>query len=526
MPQPEGGCAMATWASDFEASPIYDCTGQGPEVNPNDPTQERVTSYAIYRQTTVENDPDFVPSPDDTGLILTEDDLGQTFVYVYAFDEEGNYDYCTTYIEVEAHQDCGDPTVGNLSGVIVREGDDVTVEFVEVSLNGGMTATMTTAADGAYGFAGVTAGGDYTVTPFRNDDHDNGVTTFDIVLINKHILGTDLLDTPYKRIAADVNRSETITTLDIIQMRKLILNIDTEFANNTSWRFVEAGYTFPDVENPWAEAFPELYNVNNLNGVITDADFVAIKVGDVNSSARANSLEDGGRSLNGSFDLEMDEQPLRSGNTYTIPVYASALAQISGYQGTLQLQGVQLLDILYGEVEATHFGLQYADQGIITMSWNAAAVETQTPASPQDAESPLFSLVLRATADQPLSEALSLSSRYTVAEAYSLGGEHRELGLSFRTAAALAEQFELYQNTANPFQGETLIGFRLPVDSEVMLTISDVSGRVLMIVRGDYAAGYNTINLTSQQLGGVTGVLNYTLTAGEHTATRQMVILE
>jgi hypothetical protein len=117
MPQPEGGCAMATWASDFEASPIYDCTGQGPELNPLNPVQERVTKLAIYRQDDVENDPDFVPSAADTGLPLTEEDLGRTIVYVYGFDEDGNYDYCTTYIEVEAHVDCGGgASGGNLAG--------------------------------------------------------------------------------------------------------------------------------------------------------------------------------------------------------------------------------------------------------------------------------------------------------------------------------------------------------------------------------------------------------------------------
>ncbi|RMF04724.1 MAG: HYR domain-containing protein, partial [Bacteroidetes bacterium] len=306
MPQPEGGCSMATWASDFEASAIYDCTGQGPEVNPDAPQQERVTKLAIYRQTDVENDPNFVPNPNDTGLVLTEEDDATTFVYVYGFDEDGNYDYCTTYIQVESHVDCSDdPGTGNLSGTIMRE-DATTVEGVEMTVSGGQSASVTTGVDGYFRIAGLATGTDFTLTPFRNDDHDNGVTTFDIVLISKHILGTDLFASPYQMLAADVNRSGTITTLDMIQIRKLILNIDTEFANNTSWRFVRSDYEFPQASNPWLEEFPELYNVNNFGGSIIDVDFVAIKVGDVNNSARANSLEDDGRTLNGIFHLEMD----------------------------------------------------------------------------------------------------------------------------------------------------------------------------------------------------------------------------
>jgi hypothetical protein len=81
--------------------------------------------------------------------------------------------------------------------------------------------------------------GDYTVTPTKDNDPLNGVSTFDLVLINKHILGLEPLNTPYKMIAADANNSRSITTFDIVELRKLILGIYTELPNNTSWRFVD-----------------------------------------------------------------------------------------------------------------------------------------------------------------------------------------------------------------------------------------------------------------------------------------------
>ena len=139
---------MAIWASDFEGSPISDCTGQGPDEFLGLP---RVTKYAIYRAETVESDPDFVPNPDDTGLVLTQDDEETTVVYVYAFDEEGNYDYCETYVLVQQHVDCGEGGTGTINGIIATE-ENETVEGVEVSVNGGMSASMTTNTDGTYSF--------------------------------------------------------------------------------------------------------------------------------------------------------------------------------------------------------------------------------------------------------------------------------------------------------------------------------------------------------------------------------------
>ncbi|WP_367390569.1 choice-of-anchor I family protein [Lewinella sp. LCG006] len=509
MPQEEGGCAMAIWASDFEGSPISDCTGQGPELFGGLP---RVTKYAIYRAADVEADPNFVPSPDDTGLVLTQDDEATTVVYVYAFDEDGNYDYCETYVLVQQHVDCGVGGTGTIQGVIATENNE-TVEAVEVSVNGNV-ATMTTNADGTFSFV-LPAGGDYSVAPYLNANFLNGVSTFDLVLMSKHILGVQPLNSPYKYIAADVNNSETITTLDMIQLRKLILNIDTEFANNTSWRFVNADFVFPVANNPWFTEFPEVANVNNLPEAVLTADFVGVKIGDVNGSAQANALAGDDRTLNGQFNFEVENVSVKAGNVYTVAFRGADMASVEGFQGTLNLNGAELVDIEYGVATAENFGMRYAAEGQITASWNGKATS----------EDVLFSLVIRPTVDAELSDVINVSSRYTAAEAYG-NGNTMNVGVNFSNGAVAVAGFEVYQNTPNPFAATTLIGFNLPADAEATVTISDASGRVLTVVRGDYAAGYNTINLTKEMIQGATGVLTYTVTAGEFTATKKMIAVK
>ena len=497
---------MAIWASDFEASPIYDCTGQGPQTNGG---LLRVTKYAIYRASDVEAAGEaFVPSPDQTGLILNQDDDESTVVYIYAFDEEGNSDYCETYVLVQEHVDCGTGT-GTLSGVIATETNQ-TVEGVEVNVNGGMVMSMITNANGTFSF-NLPTGNDYSVTPYLNANPLNGVTTFDLVLMSKHILGVTPLTSPYKRIAADVNRSQTITTLDMIQLRKLILNIDTEFANNTSWRFVDAAYSFPVATNPWYEAFPELINENNFVSNLT-ANFVGVKIGDINGSAQANLLSGDNRTLNGQFNFEVANTSVKVGNVYTV---AFTGAEVEGFQGTLALNGAELVDIAYGVATAENFGLRFADQGMITMSFNGEYSK----------DAVLFSLVIRATQDAGLSNVLQVNSRYTVAEAYQ-NGNTMNVGINFSNGTVADAGFEIYQNTPNPFQANTLIGFNLPADAQATVTITDASGRVLTVVRGDYAAGYSNINVTKDMIQGATGVLTYTVTSGAFTATKTMVVVK
>jgi hypothetical protein len=101
----------------------------------------------------------------------------------------------------------------------------------------------------------LTAGGDYTVTPVLDANYLNGVSTFDLVLIQRHILGVQLLDSPYKMIAADANNSQTITTSDIIMLRRLILSILT-ICKQHQLAFRPGKLQLPGTDQPVVRAVP------------------------------------------------------------------------------------------------------------------------------------------------------------------------------------------------------------------------------------------------------------------------------
>ena len=83
------------------------------------------------------------------------------------------------------------------------------------------------------------------------------MTTYDLVLINKHILAIEPFNSPYKMIAADANVSGSITSFDVVALRRLILGLDTALIANTSWRFVNKTFIFPNLNNPFQTAFPD-----------------------------------------------------------------------------------------------------------------------------------------------------------------------------------------------------------------------------------------------------------------------------
>ena len=85
--------------------------------------------------------------------------------------------------------------------------------------------------------------------------------------------------------------------------------------------------------------------------------------------------------------------------------------------------------------------------------------------------------------------------------------------------------FELYQNTPNPFNNSTLIGFRLPEASQASLTIFDVTGKVVKVILEDFAKGYNQISIDKSELMS-SGVLYYQLSFNGFTAVKKMVVIE
>ena len=447
------------------------------------------------------------------------DYVGTQLVRIYASDSQGNCDYVETYIIIQDNgAACGNdsggpiPKESQVAGKVINTSGDL-IESVSVAVNGTMSDAMTTSASGTYAFT-LDNGGDYTITPEKDINPLNGVSTFDLVLISKHILGVDPFDTPYKYIAADVNNNGTVTAFDIVLLRQLILNITSEFTNNPSWRFVDASYNFgSDVATTLAQNFPEIMNINNLEGDKLDNDFVAVKVGDINGSAVPNSLVSSEvRTAAGTLVVTTADRYVEAGETVQVAFTSADIAAVTGYQFTMNYAGLEFTELVEGVAKANNFNTNL--RGAIATSWNGNATANEE----------LFTVNFTATTSGALSELLSISSDITTAEAYSDAGEVLDIALEF-TGDAAQSVFELTQNTPNPFNGETVIGFTLPQAGAATLKVMNVQGKVIKQITGDYTKGYNQISLNAKELG-ATGVLHYQLESAEHTATRKMIIIE
>ncbi len=422
------------------------------------------------------------------------------------------------------------PSTGaGLMGFIRTEANDA-VENVEVTLEGstlGMSELYTSTDDGMYAFDGLPLDNNYTIAPSLNETPLNGVSSFDLILIAKHLVGIQSLDSPYKMIAADINKSGSLTTLDLVELRKLILYVNTDFENNTSWRFVDANFVFPDVANPFASVFPELISIN---GLLEDEqhDFVGVKVGDVNGSAIPSNLLGGdGRNFDGALVFDIKDQIVEAGETYDVSFRSTEFIEVMGYQYTLKFDASALTfesivpDGL-SDLSEQNFGLSLLNEGMLTTSW------TPNQAVSLLEGTDLFSIRFTAKKEGRLSDLIAVTSMYTKAEAYvrKSGGaiDLNEVSLRFEAEDVVNDHFELYQNQPNPFHNKTTIGFNLPEASTAVLTIYDVNGSTIQEVSGTYEAGYNeeVIDLSTE---GNSGVYYYRLVTPKRHLTKKMILI-
>lgn len=87
------------------------------------------------------------------------------------------------------------------------------------------------------------------------------------------------------------------------------------------------------------------------------------------------------------------------------------------------------------------------------------------------------------------------------------------------------DKFELNQNFPNPFNPSTVIRYALPVSGRVALSVFDVTGaEVVVLVNETKEAGSYEVRFDASGLS--SGVYFYTLTSGEFTMTKKLVLMQ
>ncbi len=386
------------------------------------------------------------------------------------------------------------------------------VPNVDVDLNGSGLSPIKTDISGNYSFPEMDGGGEYMVKPKKDDYPLDGVSTLDLIFIQKHILGDRILNSPYKIIAADVNKDNRLTSSDLVELRKLILGHYDRFQSNTSWRMVDEAYVFPDPKNPLVSPFAEEYHIENLNSSM-NINWIGVKVGDVNDSylPGVDDLKTVSRSRSLYFSIPSTE--LTSGIN-RLPVRASDFTKMNGFQISMPISGAKDVKLVSELLDISNEHFSY-DNGILNISWSEKEYLTVS------ADDILFYIdVNMAHMDRVEDVLLTYETVGLKPEWYSDALEAQSLGWRIEKSADSA--FTLYGNVPNPWKNETSINFHLPESGDVSLRVRDITGRVLYHTNSYFNLGDNSIRISNEAIN-YNGVLIYDLTFKNEVRTQKML---
>lgn len=376
----------------------------------------------------------------------------------------------------------------------------------------------------------------------KADNYLNGVSTFDLVLISRHILGLVPL-TGFNILAADANMNGSISTFDIVEFRKLILGIYTKLPHANSWRFIDkdlksaiqgSSNPFPIIHTPDPNAGqmgnPNLPGGNQYANILpspnyfadeefdefalppttnldSKAEFVGFKVGDVNYSAIPSFSQSQTDDRNaGELALGVKTVEGCAGKNIEIPVFSLAQQSLVSWQmalgydtNLLKINGVRWpVEIPRGAMQDRGWHLPQA--GELRALWfdgeGAQAVKVGTPLFFVQAE------LLGDVRNEDARQLLHLTEGGIPQEAYD--GNLRQYALRLeqsevpllpvpaKPVSATAPTFRLsaYPNPSGSH-------FRLEIEASdaaaVRLVICDIMGREIVTRPLDLVPGLNTV---------------------------------
>jgi hypothetical protein len=387
------------------------------------------------------------------------------------------------------------------------------VRNVTVTLTGGSTPlTATTDTGGNYSFKVLP--GTYTLTPAKTYEQNktNGVSTIDLALIQAHILQRTPFNAAYKLIAADANNSSSVTTVDIVQLRRLILGTDTTLPSNRIWAFVDGDQTFATPSN--AFPFNATRTLTNHSTDITHR-FRGIKIGDVNYD-RNPQLDEG-----------PSKDTLRLYYTWTeadngevvLSLRSRAFEGLMGWQGTLGWDA-RKLELLGATSMMPNLGMgeRWKGEGRLTLSWNDVRAEGLSLTEGVE----WLQLRFRKT-DRLDRTVLGLSEERLMTEAFNRS--YQRVALRLQSAEILGNMWEgSLRVYPNPAQQVVNVEWRSLQRGEATVRLLDATGRTVYVHRGMYDAGLHHLPIGVEPGWQASGICLVKVESGANTLVIPVIL--
>ena len=173
---------------------------------------------------------------------------------MWVTDEEGNQDYCNALLTVQDNANIcngsnGLTTInGNITDV---HGFGVSNYTITVKDTEDKIVFRKTYATPDFVIDSVFSEKEYKLYIEKENILGSEVNVFDLLKIQRHILGIKRFASPLEILAADVDNNQRVNVTDIIEIRKYILGITDMYDTPLKvWQFVEENIVFENISRP------------------------------------------------------------------------------------------------------------------------------------------------------------------------------------------------------------------------------------------------------------------------------------
>lgn len=430
---------------------------------------------------------------------FSDTNVGPNFVYLIALDNYSNWSYSKTLAIINNTNNCITPD-STTSIITIKNEFGQQIDGVDIYKDDSIWYPKSV---GLRPFV-IKDTLIHKISLQKNYETRNGVTTADLVAINKHILKVDTLKSNYNRIAADINNDKKIATSDMIELRKIILFIQDDFSKNSSWKFIDKLYPFftsiPESENYQQYLYNNKFKLNY--------DFVGVKIGDVNNSAKLN-FQNNNLLERSVHQIQIEDKPINSNENIEVILDFERISELNGIQLSLSFDN-EALEFVNTNIDIDSYNEILTKEGFFV----ASILQEELP-------SKMIKLYFKCKKSGLLSEYFQQNNNLLQNEFYQNDNIAIPLGIQI---SETIKTTKLYQNRPNPFTNETIIPFYIAKEGNVLLTIFDINGKIVKQFKDVFPKGKQEIHVQNIDLE-QNGIYYYQLKTEESEAIMKMIKL-
>ncbi|MBU6343195.1 MAG: T9SS type A sorting domain-containing protein, partial [Bacteroidetes bacterium] len=368
-------------------------------------------------------------------------------------------------------------------------------------------------------------------TKATNGNYLANVSTYDMLLITKHILGLQPFDDDFKYVAADANCSGTVTSADVSTIRLLIMGFNNNFGyvipNNTSSGLIPSYKLFNFI--PTASNF--LVSTGEVNYQVPAAtvsnNYYVVKTGDVSWNAATSpwnclvgdNPDDRNQQV---LDLSIPCLNVQRGQNVVVPIILNNAVTVSALQFELSFNSKQLRYYGFESGNLLSIGQEsIGDFNVEDGKWRLGWFDPKGAYIKLPSNTILGYLKFTAL-DDHFTDCIKLSQEENALPGLLFDSNGNESTLRL-TNTTVGHQSISVKVNPNPFSGETQVNVELSKSEKVKISILDDLGRIVSAFESSMVAGANQLTLSSSLFKDTAGIFFLKVQTASDTQTIKLI---